>query len=113
MTDEMFNDNKFRILVVDAEQIRAIDPNIQIVIVTGYSGIDPSEISQHVPPGDKLLYIQKPFHSHEIRQLAATLSAKWKVEAELVKHNEYLEELVEQRTCELVKAKVPTTGTRP
>ena len=88
-----------------AEKIRAIDPNIQIVIVTGYSDIDPSEISQHVPPEDKLLYIQKPFHNCEIRQLAATLIAKWKVEAELVKHNEYLEELVKQRTCELVEAK--------
>ena len=50
-----------------AEQIRKLDANIQVVIVTAYSDVDPWDIGQRVAPADKLLYVQKPFHPHEIR----------------------------------------------
>jgi len=66
-----------------AEHIRELDPHIQIVIVTAYSDVDPLDIGQRVMPADKLLYVQKPFHPHEIRQFASSLSAKWIAEKHL------------------------------
>jgi signal transduction histidine kinase len=60
-----------------AENIRKLDPNLQIVMMTGYSDFDISEIAHRIPPEDKLLYMQKPVHSYEIRQFALALTAKW------------------------------------
>lgn len=59
-----------------AERIRAIDPQLEIVLCTAYSDIDPAEIGRRVPPEDKLFYLQKPFHPHEIRQMATALGEK-------------------------------------
>jgi len=87
-----------------AEKIRAISPKTQIVIVTGYSDIDPSEIEKRVPPPDSLLYLQKPFHPFEIRQFASALAARWKVEREMQTLNKQLDSMVQQRTAELQKA---------
>jgi two-component system cell cycle sensor histidine kinase/response regulator CckA len=66
-----------------AEHIRELDPHIQIVIVTAYSDVDPWDISKRVTPADKLLYIQKPFHPHEVRQFASSLTSKWLAERNL------------------------------
>lgn len=71
--------------VTTAERIRELDQLIQIVIVTAYSDVDPLEISRRVPPTDKLLYIQKPVHPQEIRQLALALGAKWFAERQLLR----------------------------
>ena len=60
-----------------AERIRKLDEEINIVFVTGFSDISPEEIRTRVPPPDKLLYCQKPFHAGELRQVAYALSAKW------------------------------------
>ena len=59
-----------------AQRIREIDPLIEIVICTAYSDVDPAEIARRVPPADKLFYLQKPFHPHEVRQLALALGEK-------------------------------------
>jgi len=59
-----------------AQKIREIDPQIEIVICTAYSDVDPAEIGRRVPPADKLFYLQKPFHPHEVRQLALALGEK-------------------------------------
>ncbi len=84
-----------------ASQIRQLDEMINIVIVTAHSDVSPVEIARRIPPLENLLYIQKPFHSHEIRQFAAALSAKWQAERELRATNTRLEEQVETRTREL------------
>lgn len=76
-----------------AEHIRAIDPNVQIVMMTGYSDFDISEIARRVPPEDKLLYVQKPIHSQEIRQFALALTAKWQSDYLLHVQNEHLIEV--------------------
>ena len=101
-------DNPFAVAFIDmrmppgpngvwtAENIRKLDPNIQIVIVTGYSDIDPAEISSKVPPEDKLLYIQKPVHAPELRQLASTLTHKWFVDMQLKAQTAELENLNDQ-----------------
>jgi len=84
-----------------AAEIRALDPWINIVIVTAFSDLDPAAINNAVQPADRLLYMQKPFHSHEIQQFALALSAKWQAERKLTETNRQLDRLVQERTHEL------------
>ena len=88
-----------------AERIRALDPYTEIVMVTGYSDTSttPDKIASRVPPTDKLLYLQKPFHNLEIQHFAASLSTKWLAEIELRKIRDDLQGRIEQRTIELIK----------
>jgi DNA-binding CsgD family transcriptional regulator len=87
-----------------AAQIRALDPFVNIVIVTAYSDLSPTQINQQVQPPDRLLYMQKPFHTHEIQQFARALAAKWQAEKELLTTNQHLDQLVQERTRELTIA---------
>jgi len=80
-----------------SEQIRVLDSDIEIVIITGYSDYHPQEIVRRVPPAHKLLYINKPLHRHEIVQFAFALSLKWHTEVELRKVYEKLENLEPSR----------------
>ncbi|MEP7312474.1 MAG: EAL domain-containing protein [Pseudomonadota bacterium] len=59
-----------------AEHIRALDPLVEIVVCTAFADVDPQEIGRRAPPDDKLFYLQKPFHPHEVRQLARALGNK-------------------------------------
>jgi diguanylate cyclase (GGDEF)-like protein len=68
-----------------ATHIRELDPAVEIVICTAYSDTDPCEIGGIVPPEDKLSYLQKPFHPHEVRQMTVALGAKWRAERRIVK----------------------------
>ena len=86
-----------------AEHIRELDPDVEIVIVTAFSDVDPVEIAHRVQPPDKLLYVQKPFHFQEIRHFAWALSAKWYAEKQLKKVQVNLEGQIEKRTTELTK----------
>lgn len=79
--------------VATAEQIRKLDPNIQIVIVTGYTDFDIHEIAERVPPADRLLYLQKPVHAQEITQFALALTAKWLSDYLLHKQKQILKEI--------------------
>lgn len=73
-----------------AARIRAIDPDINIVIVTGHADSHPREIAQRVPPADKLFYINKPFHKMELQQFVFALTAKWKSDRATRRANEEL-----------------------
>jgi len=77
-------------------RIREVDPDVNFVIVTGMTNVSPGEIAVRIPPADKLLYVQKPFHVSEIRQFASALSAKWKSEMLLKKANRTLEKKVNE-----------------
>ena len=66
-----------------ARQIRAIDPHINLVIVTGYSDFSPVEISKVAGPADKIFYIAKPFEVAEIVQTATALARRWQLDIEL------------------------------
>ncbi|MDH3701263.1 MAG: ATP-binding protein [Alphaproteobacteria bacterium] len=66
-----------------AESIRMIDPDINIVIVTGYSDVPLLDIVARVPPMDRLLYCKKPLQANELRQFAFALTRKWYAEREL------------------------------
>jgi len=87
--------------IVTAERIRAIDPYVEIVMVTAYSDVDPKDIAKRVHPAHKLLYIQKPFHPLEIYQFAIALGSKWIMENQLRQSHKQLEKRVEERTAEL------------
>ena len=53
-----------------ARRIRALDPEVNLVIVTGYSDFSPLEISRAAGPADKIFYIAKPFEVAEVTQMA-------------------------------------------
>ncbi len=66
-----------------AKRIRALDPDINIVIVTGYSDFSPIEISKVAGPADKIFYIAKPFEVAEILQTATALAQRWRNDRDL------------------------------
>lgn len=66
-----------------AKRIRAIDPDINLVIVTGYSDFSPIEIAKVAGPADKIFYIAKPFEVDEIVQTATALGKRWQIDLEL------------------------------
>jgi diguanylate cyclase (GGDEF)-like protein len=66
-----------------AKQVRALDSEINIVIVTGYSDHSPLQVAKVAGPLDKLYYLAKPFEIDEIRTLASSLSSKWAMESDL------------------------------
>jgi putative nucleotidyltransferase with HDIG domain len=84
-----------------AEQIHNLDPRINTVVVTGYRSTNSGKRGRF---SDKLLYLQKPFHPREIIQFATALGIKWQAEKQLLTMQADLENLVEQRTAELVKS---------
>ncbi|MGW8188843.1 GGDEF/EAL domain-containing response regulator [Sphingomonas hankookensis] len=68
-----------------ARRIRAIDPDVQIVIVTGYSDFSPAQIAHVAGPPDRLFYIAKPFTAEEVVQTATALSHRWLADRELAR----------------------------
>jgi diguanylate cyclase (GGDEF)-like protein len=66
-----------------AKRIRALDPDINLVIVTGYSDFSPLDISRAAGPADKIFYIAKPFQAEEVVQTATALGHRWQVDIEL------------------------------
>jgi len=93
-----------------AEHIRALDANIEIVIVTGHTHIHPRVISCRVPPTHKVLYIQKPFQPREVFQFASVLSMKWNLEHELKKVHKKPEASFEKKTEDLKKVNEKLDG---
>ena len=68
-----------------ALRIREIDPDAEIVICTAYSDVDPANIGGQVPPQEKISFLQKPFHPHEVRQMAVSLHSKWRAERHIAR----------------------------
>jgi diguanylate cyclase (GGDEF)-like protein len=68
-----------------ATRIREIDPDAEIVICTAYSDVDPANIGGQVPPQEKISFLQKPFHPHEVRQMAVALHSKWRAERHIAR----------------------------
>jgi signal transduction histidine kinase len=79
-----------------AEEIRKFDSDVELVIMTGYADYDVSEISRRIKPEDKLLYLQKPIHAPEVRQLALALSSKWLMNQQIQNQTRALQEANEQ-----------------
>ena len=76
-------------------------PELQVVICTAYSDYSWDDVQRALGESDRLLILKKPFDNVEVRQLALALTAKWRTERDArLKHDE-LENMVEDRTCEL------------
>lgn len=87
-----------------ARRIRAIDPDIHLVMVTGYSDASPVEVAQVAGPLAKLYYVAKPFEIEEILQLVRALGEKWRTERDLKEAHARLAEqiaLLEQTNQQL------------
>ncbi|WP_294305255.1 bifunctional diguanylate cyclase/phosphodiesterase [uncultured Sphingomonas sp.] len=87
-----------------ARRIRALDPDIHIVIVTGYSDFTPAEIGKVAGPADKIFYIAKPFEVIEVQQMAHALCHRWDNDRELAAARALLATQVatlEEKTAEL------------
>ena len=65
------------------QRIRAIDENIEIVLMSAYTDKSLGEIVHEMDLLHKLLYIRKPFAREEIQQITLALAEKWNVESEL------------------------------
>jgi len=68
-----------------AKQIRELDKNVEIVIMTAYSDYTYTEIIEKIGTADRLLYLNKPFDVLQISQLALSLTNRWLAEEELKK----------------------------
>jgi len=95
-----------------ARQIREIDQNVNIVIVTGSLSPEPEDLATEIPPADRIFFFKKPFHAVECRQLAAALCGKWHSDLALRRANDVLEQRVWDRTEALHKLAYydPVTG---
>lgn len=87
--------------IVLAERLRALDPDMEIVLLSARAEIPLKEINKRVQPPEKLLYIQKPFRSPELKQIATSLCSKWDAENRLHDLTQTLASKVEARTAEL------------
>ena len=87
-----------------AKRIRALDPDINIVIVTGFSDFSPLEISRVAGPADKIFYIAKPFQAEEVVQTATALSQRWQSDRALAAAMALLEEQKEELAANESKA---------
>lgn len=65
------------------KKIRALDQQVEIVFVTGYSDHQRHSIVKEMGSPEKLLYLKKPFDPDEIRQLALKLTKSWQMEQDL------------------------------
>ena len=63
-------------------RIRAVDRDIEVVIMTAYTDKALSDIVGDMDLLHKLLYVRKPFAPEEIQQMTLSLVAKWNVEHE-------------------------------
>ncbi|NQU66271.1 MAG: response regulator, partial [SAR324 cluster bacterium] len=63
-----------------AREIRQLDPEVEIVIMTAYSDYSYEEIISTVGNPERLLYFHKPFKSEHILHLASTLTQQWYLE---------------------------------
>lgn len=91
--------------VETAMRLRALDPDLQIVLCTAYSDYSFGEISRRFNESDGLLILKKPFDPVEVQQLSQALCRKWQLSVENKSILESLEARVRQRTSELEHAK--------
>jgi HD-GYP domain-containing protein (c-di-GMP phosphodiesterase class II) len=116
VSDSMAQGNSFSAIFLDvnlppgpsgvwaAEEILKSDPAVNIVLVTGYIGSALGTLPRQLRFSDRLMFLQKPFHPHEIVQFACALSAKWSAERQVRSLNADLEGRVSRRTLELQRS---------
>ena len=71
-------------------RIRAVDRDVEIVIMTAYTDKSLPEIIHDMELLHKVLYIRKPFTHEEIQQITLSLVGKWNIEQELAEQQRQL-----------------------
>lgn len=85
------------------KRIWALDKEMQIVICTAYSDYTWEETIEELGLNDNLLILKKPFDSIAVRQLACSLTKKWRLMQESKNREKILETTVKERTDSLQK----------
>jgi PAS domain S-box-containing protein len=85
-------------------RLRAVDPNLQIVICTAYSDYSWNDIRERLGHSDSLLILKKPFDNIEVVQLAHALGRKWLLTRQAESKMADLNRMVAERTAELEAA---------
>jgi PAS domain S-box-containing protein len=87
-----------------AKEIRTLDREIELVLITGFSEVNQDQAIETIPPPHKILYLKKPLYPQEIYQCSVSLSEKWRTEKQLKAIKESLEQKVasRDRTLELL-----------
>jgi diguanylate cyclase (GGDEF)-like protein len=108
VSDSIASDNRFQVAFVDirmppgidgketAKRIREIDPEINLVVVTGFSDHTALSIAKVAGPIDKLFYISKPFDPEEVVHTARALGHRWFNDVELARTRAELASKVER-----------------
>ena len=76
--------------VETTRRMRAIDEDIEVVLMTAYTDKSLSEIVGGMTSLHKLLYIRKPFSREEIQQITLSLVGKWNVQRALAEKQRLL-----------------------
>ena len=87
--------------VETAKRIWEVDPDLPIVLCTAYSDHSWEEVSKELDRTDQLLILKKPFDPIELRQIAASQTARWGLNQLINKNTIELEQRVEERTREI------------
>ena len=77
------------------------DPEIQVVIATGYPGDSWEGIVERIGPTDRLLVLGKPFERVELRQMTHALVRKWNTMRQVRATLDAMSQRVIERTREL------------
>lgn len=83
------------------QHIWDVDTEMQFIICTAYADYTWEEIFKRFGNTERVVFLRKPFDQTEVRQLACTLTAKWKHAAMARVRNQELETMVQQQTQEL------------
>ena len=84
-----------------AKRLRALDADMNIVLVTGSKIAEPEILAGEIPPADRLFLFNKPFHATECRQLARALNGKWHADQQLKLSNAKLDATLQRRDARL------------
>jgi signal transduction histidine kinase len=76
-----------------------VQPDLEIVLCTAHAIYSWKEILAKVPRRDQLLILRKPFDPIEVRQLAASLTEKWRRGRELAEQLAQLEARVQREVA--------------
>ncbi|MCA8949837.1 MAG: response regulator [Planctomycetes bacterium] len=80
-------------------------PDLEIVICTAFADYSWEEIFARLGQTDRLLIVKKPFDHVEVLQVASALTHKWNLQQQARRTLADLEELIEERTRDLVRAR--------
>lgn len=87
--------------VETAKRIWEVDPHLPIVLCTAYSDHTWEDISRELVRTDQLLILRKPFDTLEVRQIAASQTARWELNKLASSNTQQLEQRMVERTQEI------------